>query len=65
MAQRKRKTKAQRAPKRPSKKLRDLAAQDGKEVRGGAGAEWEAVKNYRVWEANRKVFLYPDNWIEP
>jgi len=22
-------------------------------------------KAYRVWEANRKVFLYPENWIEP
>lgn len=22
-------------------------------------------KNYRVWEANRKVFLYPENWIDP
>lgn len=22
-------------------------------------------KQYRVWEANRKVFLYPENWIEP
>lgn len=22
------------------------------------------LKNYRVWEANRKVFLYPENWIE-
>lgn len=22
-------------------------------------------KLYRVWEANRKVFLYPENWIEP
>lgn len=22
-------------------------------------------KFYRVWEANRKVFLYPENWIEP
>ena len=27
--------------------------------------EWEWVKNYRVWEANRKVFLYPENYIEP
>ncbi len=26
---------------------------------------WEWRKNYRVWEANRKVFLYPENWIEP
>jgi hypothetical protein len=23
------------------------------------------MKNYRVWEANRKVFFYPENWIEP
>jgi|GEM_PF-3416974 len=22
-------------------------------------------KNYRIWEANRKIFLYPENWIEP
>ena len=27
--------------------------------------EWVWRKNYRVWEANRKVFLYPENWIEP
>lgn len=27
--------------------------------------QWEWRKNYRVWEANRKVFLYPENWIEP
>jgi peptidoglycan hydrolase-like protein with peptidoglycan-binding domain len=26
---------------------------------------WTWMKNYRVWEANRKVFLYPENWIEP
>jgi hypothetical protein len=27
--------------------------------------QWTWMKNYRVWEANRKVFLYPENWIEP
>lgn len=27
--------------------------------------QWEWMKNYRIWEANRKVFLYPENWIEP
>ncbi|HRE52464.1 MAG TPA: neuraminidase-like domain-containing protein [Flavitalea sp.] len=27
--------------------------------------EWEWRKNYRVWEANRKVFLYPENYILP
>jgi Tc toxin complex TcA C-terminal TcB-binding domain/Neuraminidase-like domain/Salmonella virulence plasmid 28.1kDa A protein/Putative peptidoglycan binding domain len=26
-------------------------------------AEWR--KQYRVWEANRKILLYPENWIEP
>lgn len=25
---------------------------------------WNWMQNYRVWEANRKVFLYPENWIE-
>ena len=27
--------------------------------------QWEWMKQYRVWEANRKVFLYPENWMEP
>lgn len=26
---------------------------------------WEWMQRYRIWEANRKVFLYPENWIEP
>ena len=30
-----------------------------------AAREWEWLKTYRVWEANRKVFLYPENWLEP
>jgi hypothetical protein len=27
--------------------------------------QWKWMKRYRVWEANRKVFTYPENWIEP
>ena len=27
--------------------------------------QWEWMKDYRVWEASRKVFLHPENWIEP
>ncbi len=27
--------------------------------------QWEWMKRYRVWEANRKVFLFPENWAEP
>ena len=29
------------------------------------GQRWKWMQNYRVWEANRKVFLFPENWIEP
>lgn len=28
-------------------------------------AWWIWMKSYRVWEANRKVFLYPENYIRP
>lgn len=24
---------------------------------------WEWMQRYRVWEANRKVFCYPENWL--
>jgi hypothetical protein len=27
--------------------------------------EWAWMKRYRVWEANREVFLWPENWLEP
>lgn len=28
--------------------------------------QWENWRRlYRVWEANRKIFIYPENWIEP
>ncbi len=45
----------------------------GQEERAGTGVpralldrkRWEWMQRYRVWEANRKVFLYPENWIEP
>lgn len=26
--------------------------------------QWKWMKNYRVWEANRKIFLYPENWYD-
>src|SRR4029079_354586 len=28
-------------------------------------AQWTWMKRYRIWEANRKVFLWPENWLEP
>lgn len=27
--------------------------------------QWTWMRNYRVWEANRKIFVTPENWIEP
>jgi hypothetical protein len=26
---------------------------------------WDWMSRYRLWEANRKIFLYPENWIDP
>ncbi len=28
-------------------------------------AQWDWMMNYRVWEANREIFLWPENWISP
>jgi hypothetical protein len=27
--------------------------------------DWEWMKRYRVWEANREIFLFPENWLDP
>jgi hypothetical protein len=27
--------------------------------------QWEWMKQYRVWQANREIFLFPENWLEP
>jgi hypothetical protein len=40
------------------------AGRHGKQLRKTEG-EWEWLKNYRVWDANQKIFVYPENWIEP
>jgi len=33
---------------------------------GEKADEWKTwMRTYRVWEANRKIFLYPENWVEP
>ena len=28
-------------------------------------AQWPWMKRYRVWQANREVFLWPENWLYP
>ena len=42
-----------------------MRLEDGVELTPGDAAQWSWMKNYRVWEANRKVFFYPENWVEP
>lgn len=42
-----------------------LDASDQQEMRKILKERWEWLQNYRVWEANRKVFLYPENYIRP
>lgn len=27
--------------------------------------QWTWMQRYRVWQANRKIFLYPENWLAP
>jgi hypothetical protein len=27
--------------------------------------QWQWMEAYRTWQANRQVFLYPENWTEP
>ena len=43
---------------------RKIARKKGEQLRK-TETEWEWPKRYRVWDANRKIFLYPENWIEP
>ena len=27
--------------------------------------QWQWMSQYRVWQANREVFLFPENWLDP
>ena len=36
----------------------------GLDRRYGRTMYWNWVQRYRVWQANRKEFLYPENWLE-
>jgi hypothetical protein len=42
-----------------------LGQEQGIELNAEQAEQWSWMKNYRVWEAARKVFLWPENWIEP
>lgn len=42
-----------------------LAASDQQATRATLKDRWQWLRSYRVWEANRKVFLYPENYLRP
>ena len=43
----------------------DVAVEADGDDSDSAWRWWKWMRKYRVWEANRKVFLWPENWIEP
>ncbi len=43
----------------------DVLVNTGGDDGDSAWRWWQWMRKYRVWEANRKVFLWPENWIEP
>ncbi|MGW0809826.1 hemopexin repeat-containing protein [Nonomuraea sp. NPDC002799] len=43
--------------------LEELSAEE--DVKPKLRTWWQWLKNYRIWEANRKVFLYPENYLRP
>jgi hypothetical protein len=53
-----------RLPADPTLRPKAIQLQPIPEVRWKP-KEWEWMKKYRVWKANWKVFLYPENWVEP
>lgn len=44
--------------------VRITAAQTADAASLDSWRHWEWMSGYRLWEANRKVFLHPENWIE-
>ena len=42
-----------------------LNLESGVTVAPVASQYWTWMKQYRLWQANREVFLYPENWLDP
>ncbi|MCB9719209.1 MAG: hypothetical protein H6712_35535 [Myxococcales bacterium] len=42
-----------------------LSKEPGVNISAAATTEWQWMSRYRVWEANRKIFLWPENWLQP
>ena len=42
-----------------------LGVEDGVAVSAIDPRRWDWMSSYRLWEANRQVYLFPENWLEP
>jgi hypothetical protein len=42
-----------------------LNLEAGVKVASVASNYWTWMQQYRLWQANREVFLYPENWLDP
>jgi hypothetical protein len=42
-----------------------LGVEDGVAVSAIDSRRWDWMSSYRLWEANRQVYLFPENWLEP
>ncbi|KAI9845918.1 MAG: hypothetical protein M1837_004454 [Sclerophora amabilis] len=38
---------------------------EGTKCAGVPAVRWKYMSKYTLWEANRNLFLYPENWIDP
>ncbi|MEM9984453.1 MAG: neuraminidase-like domain-containing protein, partial [Bacteroidota bacterium] len=43
----------------------ELKSEEEEQARQELKEQWQWMKSYRVWEANRKVFLFPENYLRP
>jgi hypothetical protein len=42
-----------------------MGLESGIDMKDPKWKQWAWMKNFRVWEANREIWLYPENWLEP
>lgn len=42
-----------------------LGIEPGVQASAALRQQWPWMRNYRVWEANRRVYLTPENWLYP
>src|SRR5579875_1011005 len=42
-----------------------MGVEAGADTRDIPDAWWSWLATYRMWEANRRIFLYPENYLDP